>query len=225
MEAVSKPPGTRRRGVALEEVILESAWAELAAVGYERLTMEGVAARAQTGKQVLYRRWRNRAELAVAAVNHHVGPALTTPPDTGSLRGDLLALLEATARRISGVDPGILRGILGEFLDEDNAFVPTMPTLVATLLDRAVARAEVAHARIPARVLSLPGDLARYEIARAVRPGSTRSVTDLVHAPFAEIVDQVFLPLVRIHTQVGLDSGRTVVIPGSEGSVRGHSYP
>ncbi len=200
MEAVNKQPGTRRRGAALEEVILESAWAELAAVGYERLTMENVAARARTGKQVLYRRWRSRAQLAVAAVNHHAGPAVTRPPDTGSLRGDLLALLEATARRISGVDPGILRGILAELLDEDNAFVSVMPTLVATLLDRAVAREELAHARVPARVLSLPGDLARYEIARAVRPGSAQDVMDLVREPFAEIVDQVLLPLVRAHS-------------------------
>ncbi|HET6742594.1 MAG TPA: helix-turn-helix domain-containing protein, partial [Kribbella sp.] len=53
----------RGRGAELEAVLLDAAWAELMESGYARLTMEAVAARAQTGKQVLYRRWRNRAEL------------------------------------------------------------------------------------------------------------------------------------------------------------------
>src|ERR671937_754114 len=54
---------TRRRGAALEAAILDATWTELAAVGYERLSMEGVAARAGTSKAVLYRRWPNRADL------------------------------------------------------------------------------------------------------------------------------------------------------------------
>jgi AcrR family transcriptional regulator len=189
MEAVSRPAGTRRRGPALEEVILEAAWAELNEVGYARTTVASVAARAQTGKQVLYRRWRNRAQLAVAAVNHHVGPPISGPPDTGSLRGDVLALLEAGARRVEGVDAGILQGILSELVDEDNVFAATMPRMVADLLDRAVARGELASALVPARVLSLPMDLARQEFARNLNRN--------LYQAFAEIVDQVFLPLVR----------------------------
>lgn len=197
MEAVSRPAGTRRRGAALEEFILEAAWEELSEVGYEQMTIASVAVRARTGKQVLYRRWRNRAELAVAAVNHFVGPLSAEPADTGSLRGDLLALLEATSGRVSGVDPGILRGILSEFLDEDNAFGLTMPMLVAMLLDRAVARGELPDVRVPDRVLSLPGDLARNEVARVLRSGAPGNMMELLHRPFTEIVDQVFLPLVR----------------------------
>jgi AcrR family transcriptional regulator len=197
VEAVSRPIGTRRRGAALEEVILDAAWEELNEVGYEQMTIAGVATRARTGKQVLYRRWPNRVQLAVAAVNHRLGPPSAEPVDTGSLRGDLLALLEATSGRVSGVDPGILRGILSEFLDEDHAFGTTMPTLVATLVDRAVARGELPDVRVPDRVLSLPGDLARNEVARVLRSGGPGNLMERLHRPLTEIVDQVFLPLVR----------------------------
>ena len=51
----------RRRGPELEAALLDAVWWELAETGYARLTMEGVAARANTGKQVLYR----PTELAV----------------------------------------------------------------------------------------------------------------------------------------------------------------
>jgi len=200
VDAVVRPAGTRRRGAALEEFILEAAWQELNAVGYEQMTITSVASRAQTGKQVLYRRWRNRAQLAVAAVNYHVGPLNAETADTGSLRGDVLALLEAVTSRVCGVDPAILRGILSDFLEEGNAFGPIMSTLVATLLDRAVARGELARAGVPARVLSLPGDLARDEVARVIRPGGPGNVMEAVRQPFAEIVDQVFLPLVLAYT-------------------------
>ncbi|WP_033344992.1 TetR/AcrR family transcriptional regulator [Catenuloplanes japonicus] len=192
-----EPVSRRRRGAALEELILEAAWEELSAVGYAQTSIAGVAARAQTGKQVLYRRWRNRAELAVAAVNHHVGPFAADPADTGSLRGDLLALLAAAVARVSAVDPGVLLGILSEFADEDDVIGPIMPSLVAVLLDRAVARGELTPVRVPDRVLSLPGELARAEIARAVR--RSEGLPEPLSPRFAEIVDQVFLPLVRAY--------------------------
>jgi AcrR family transcriptional regulator len=181
----------------LEEVILDAAWEELNEVGYEQMTIASVATRAQTGKQVLYRRWPNRVQLAVAAVNHRVGPPSAEPADTGSLRGDLLALLEATCGRVGGVDLAILRGILSEFLDEDYAFGTTMPTLVATLVDRAVARGELPAMQVPDRVLSLPGDLARNEVARVLRSRGPGTMMERLHRPLTEIVDQVFLPLVR----------------------------
>ena len=54
---------SRRRGTKLEDALLDAAWEELQEVGYTRLTMEAVAARAGTSKPVLYRRWPNRARL------------------------------------------------------------------------------------------------------------------------------------------------------------------
>ena len=73
-----------------EQEIFEATLEVLAEVGYDLLTMDAVAARAKASKATLYRRWRGKPELVVAAVMcHHSGS--TSVPDTGSLRGDLLA--------------------------------------------------------------------------------------------------------------------------------------
>lgn len=73
-----------------EVEILDATLEVLAEVGYDLLTMDAVAARAKASKATLYRRWNSKPALVVAAIAcHHRG----TPsvPDTGSLRGDLLA--------------------------------------------------------------------------------------------------------------------------------------
>src|ERR1700734_2126213 len=88
----------RRRGEQLESPLLDAAWDELAEVGYASLTMEAVAARARTGVAVLYRRWANKDELALAALEHYRQAHPIATPDTGTLRGDLLALLTAISK-------------------------------------------------------------------------------------------------------------------------------
>ena len=73
-----------------ENAILAATLEVLAEVGYDLLTMDAVATRAKASKATLYRRWRGKPELVVAAVMcHHATTG--TVPDTGSLRGDLLA--------------------------------------------------------------------------------------------------------------------------------------
>jgi AcrR family transcriptional regulator len=89
---------TRRRGQALEQAIFDAVLDQLQAVGYVGLTMEGVAARAQTGKAALYRRWPRKEDLVVDAVEH-VLPSASDLPDSGELREDLLELL----RRLTAV--------------------------------------------------------------------------------------------------------------------------
>ena len=72
-----------------EQEILDAALTVLAETGYDRLTMDAVAAEAKASKATPYRRWSSKPELVVDAVcSHKEHPA---PPDTGSLRGDLLA--------------------------------------------------------------------------------------------------------------------------------------
>ena len=89
------------RGDVREQAILAAAFELLAVVGYERLTMDGVAEHARASKTTIYRRWPNKAALVVAAF-----AAMDPPPsdelDTGSLRGDLLALLRAVRERFTG---------------------------------------------------------------------------------------------------------------------------
>jgi hypothetical protein len=94
----------RRRGETLYAAIFNATLAELAEVGCARLVMERVAARAHTSKASLYKRWPNRAELVLAALRHCRGEQ-SPAPDTGSLRGDILALLRAGAAMLNGLLP------------------------------------------------------------------------------------------------------------------------
>jgi len=85
-----RPPDPRR-----EAAILAAALDGLAELGYDRLSMEEIAARAHAGKATLYRRWPSKAALIVdAVVAWREGVAPLVLPDTGSLVGDLEALAE-----------------------------------------------------------------------------------------------------------------------------------
>jgi AcrR family transcriptional regulator len=65
---VGEPEVTRRRrGAELEDAICLAAFAELGEVGFGALTIESVAARAQTGKASIYRRWATKNELLMDA--------------------------------------------------------------------------------------------------------------------------------------------------------------
>lgn len=189
---------TRRRGAALEADLLDAAWAELAAVGYAKLTMEGVAARARTGKQVLYRRWGNRAELVIAALRHRTGSIADRVPATGTLRGDVLEVLRAGAERQRQIGPDTLHGLLAEARDVDPSFFGIMRGVLRTVVERAAERGEIPTADLPPRVLTLPADLLRHEILLSREP--------VARATLEEIVDEVFLPLV---THAGTPEART----------------
>ncbi|OBG38820.1 transcriptional regulator [Mycobacterium alsense] len=65
---------SRRRGQVLERALYEATLAELAEVGYGGLTMEGIAARAHTGKAALYRRWCSKHDLVHAALVYALPP-------------------------------------------------------------------------------------------------------------------------------------------------------
>lgn len=83
-------PG-RRRGPELERAILDAALEQLSTVGWNALTMEGVAAGAHTGKAAVYRRWPSKADL-VADVLRTGLPPIGAIADHGSIRGDLIRL-------------------------------------------------------------------------------------------------------------------------------------
>ncbi|WP_413805727.1 TetR/AcrR family transcriptional regulator [Streptomyces sp. OE57] len=77
---------------AISEAVLD----ELAEQGYGRLSMEAVAKRAGVGKSALYRRWPSKQRMVIAVVSE-LSVALVELPDTGTLRGDVLAGLRAVA--------------------------------------------------------------------------------------------------------------------------------
>ncbi|MFH8409191.1 TetR/AcrR family transcriptional regulator [Streptomyces sp. NPDC018019] len=185
----------RRRGAELETALLAAAWAELAAVGYERLTYEAVADRAGTSRPVLYRRWPTKRELVLAALRHQAPPLPDAPPDTGALRGDVLALLRLVIRRMRELGP--VREVLAaeQGQTELSAYLAARNEgpgrdWMRTLLERAARRGEVGGAveALPDRLVTLPVVLVVHELFMARR---TPAEADL-----EEIVDRLFLPLV-----------------------------
>ena len=86
-------PG-RPRSVAADEAILDAATDAFIELGWDGLTIEGVAARAGVGKTTIYRRYPCRLDLLLAAAER-LAEEKGAAPDTGSLRGDLLGLADA----------------------------------------------------------------------------------------------------------------------------------
>lgn len=76
----------------MRQAVIDATIAELSEVGYAALRIENVADRAGVNKTTIYRRWGTRAALVSAAIVERRGE-LGPPPDTGSLRGDILELL------------------------------------------------------------------------------------------------------------------------------------
>ncbi len=183
----------RRRGAALEQAILDAAWDELGQVGYRNFTIEGVAARAQTGKQAIYRRWPGRAQLVIAAMRVHAPAYSGEIPDTGELRGDVLALLRRAVERWVQLGPETFHGLLAELVEhpEYAALINRHAGEAAmrTILERAAARDEINPDQVTPRIAALPVDLFRHEAFLASAP-----VPDSM---ILEIVDEIFLPLVH----------------------------
>lgn len=188
----------RRRGEELAHALLTAAWAELLDVGYPKLTMENVAARAGTSTPVIYRRWPTKAKLVLAALAHNV-PLQESDIDTGSLRGDLLELLGRGIERFRRAPGDTLPGLISDTFRDPDVFEQLRHRLVQDesldllrpFLTRAVERGELRTDRCGDRVLRVPFDLLRTE---TVLYGML--VND---AAITEIVDDIALPLFRLH--------------------------
>lgn len=81
------------------EAIRAAVFAELAAVGYARMSIEGIARRAGVGKTAVYRRWRSKLHLVLDIVSALAVQGLPAP-DTGSLESDLRLLYEVVSRAL-----------------------------------------------------------------------------------------------------------------------------
>lgn len=185
----------RRRGEELNAAILRAALEELAEVGYAKLTMEGVAERARTGKASVYRRWPSRMELAIEAVYHSM-PDPDSPPDTGTLRGDLLATLRRNAEILAGPAGEALRGLLSDVL-RDRGRAKELRDLsrgagrrgVQEICRRAVERGEIDQEAITPRRLDVAQAMLRQEFLFHGTPIPDETIV--------AIVDEVMLPLLQ----------------------------
>ena len=185
----------RRRGEELEAALLEAAWQELVEAGFARLTMESVAARAKTGVAVLYRRWSNKDELAIAAIHHFGSTHPVEIPDTGNLRDDMIALLNAaSSARISfvAVVTAAFSGLLSSTgltpAEVRERVMADRPLWSDKVLARAHERGEIDLDRLPPAVVTMPFDLMRHDMLMTYKPITQERVL--------AIVDDLFMPLV-----------------------------
>jgi AcrR family transcriptional regulator len=184
---------SRRRGAALEDAILDAAWAELIEDGYPKMTLESVARRAGTSRPVLYRRWPSRTKLATAALGRHLALNPIEVPDLGSVGVEMSLFLRKLSDRAR---PDLIRlffDMTGDLADAKSNFADvreeiTNGRIIRTILDRGIERGEVDPDRLTPRIVALPTDLARHQVLMTLEPLSDEVIR--------EIVDDIFLPLV-----------------------------
>ncbi|MDR1806403.1 MAG: TetR/AcrR family transcriptional regulator [Propionibacteriaceae bacterium] len=189
----------RRGGAELEEAILDAAWSVLATRGYGELTYDAVATAAGTSRSVIYRRWPDRGALVEAAIVRRRNLMQPAIPDTGSLRGDLVALMRATSQSMAEIGVVTFVQLAGGGYYEGGLETPAdvrervlgSSTGVAfpTILLRAQQRGELDLTGVPERVLALPSDLLRGQMLLTFRAPTDEDIE--------QILDDVFFPALR----------------------------
>jgi AcrR family transcriptional regulator len=81
-------------------------------IGYDRITMDAVATRAQASKATMYRRWPGKSELIAEGLRRRCDGEAKCLPDTGSLRGDLAAAVAQMAEGLAGDQGALFLGLL-----------------------------------------------------------------------------------------------------------------
>jgi AcrR family transcriptional regulator len=212
-QAAARRPG-RPRSPEADQAILDAVIDLLPEQGLNGLSIEAVAARAGVGKTTIYRRWKTKQELVGAALSRLRPPA--PPPDSGSLIGDLGALVALQRERLGEtVLPRLLPRMLADVADD-----------------------EALHAELNEQVVQPFRDILAEFIRRAIERGEVRedvdveAMVDLLHAaPIYKLLlsggDMSVLPdvplrLVPLLLQGASSSsaGRASARPRSSGSSR-----
>lgn len=195
--APARAAAPRRRGAVLERAILDAALEQLSTVGWNGLTMEGVASGAQTGKAAVYRRWPSKEDLVAEALRAGL-PSLVDVPDQGSVREDLLELC-LRAREVMYSRSGFaLRSVIHE-CDSVQAqrfqevilegVVEPAIRLLGEVFARGIRRGEVRPEAANSYVLDAIPAMMMY---RSKMCGSEWNERDI-----EEMIDQLMVPLLR----------------------------
>jgi AcrR family transcriptional regulator len=207
MTAVDTQPSTtatltRKRGPALEEAILQAAYAELSEVGYTSFTVEAVAARARTGKASIYRRWPTKQELVLDALCS----GLPTPQqcglvpvldDTMSTADALRQVARAISQVLSSPAGDAMRAIKCEAVTDpelaraiDDRFQAPRRAAMLAMLRRGVERGEVRPEAVSPLVADVLPAVLMHRVILQREPVSERDITD--------IIEQILIPLVAV---------------------------
>jgi len=180
------------RDVVLRETVIEL----LSEIGYDRLTMDAVAARAHASKATIYRRWPDKAALVVDAL--HCMKGSMTIPDTGSLIGDLTAITQWSINKESRADARLMLGLMTSLAHDGSlreAFqqriVEPRTALLREVFARAVARGEISEDRnIDMLAAVYPSMLFRRLMVTGELPDRQFAV---------DVMNDIILPLATAH--------------------------
>jgi AcrR family transcriptional regulator len=194
LSSEARAVGSRRRGKVLEAAIFEVVLQELAETGYVNFSIERVAARAGTSKPVIYRRWPTRARLVYAALRATRLVVSSEAPDTGTVRGDIMVILNRISEMVDELSPEVIFGLIAELLHESESSLfaevhEGNAKIMREILTRGIGRGEIAAEKLTPRLAALPFDLVRYQLMVLRQPLSAQDIE--------EIIDGIFLPLVQ----------------------------
>jgi len=186
--------GRRARGEPRERAILSAVITLLGEAGYEAMTMDAVAARAHASKTTIYRRWPGKAELVRAAVDAHIAGRVPGGRDTGSLRGDLLAVMRAMHDHLTPEFMAMMSGLV-HAMRTDSELAAGLRSLMdqdavaEQIIERAVRRGELPApaARRRARLV--------HEVIEAQIFRQMMIAADLDDTFARHVVDDIILPL------------------------------
>ncbi|MFI9639698.1 TetR/AcrR family transcriptional regulator [Micromonospora sp. NPDC051925] len=195
--AVQRGAGTAddRAGDDRHPELLEAVLELLREVGYDRLTIDAVAARARASKATVYRHWPGKPQLVAAALRHrHVGVQI--PADTGSLRGDLLELLRTTAA-ICTDDSDLMQALIFA--------MRSSPELENLIRQQVLPAGRVAGVAVVVRAAArgeIPAEAGERDLFHDLAPAMVMSRIMAHGLPaddefITSLVDQVLIPVLR----------------------------
>jgi AcrR family transcriptional regulator len=173
--------------------ICDATLALLLEVGYDRMSMDAVAARAHASKATIYRRWPGKQELVLDAVKSR-GPGLVVPEDTGSVRGDLIETYRSAVTGAAAQDADLIAGVLRAMRSTPaladcvrSQVIESKCDVSRTIIARAVDRGELPAETDP---------MFLHEVASALWFHRVLVVGGPVDDAFiAHVVDDVLMPL------------------------------
>ncbi len=166
----------------------------LGEAGYEAMTMDAVAARAHASKTTIYRRWPGKAELVRAAVDAHIAGRVLGSHDTGSLRGDLMAVMLAMRGHLTPEFMAMMSGLVhamradAELADRLRSLFDR-DSVAEQITGRAVRRGEL-PASMAGRLAGLMHEVIEAQVFRKLILGA-----ELDQAFARHLVDDIVLPL------------------------------
>jgi AcrR family transcriptional regulator len=178
--------------------MLDAALELLVEVGYDRMSIDAIAARAHASKATFYRRWANKAEVVAEALRRTKARFdCGSSPDTGTLRGDLIAKIQSMCHEFATEDGALLAGIVRAMRTDrqladlvQQQFMEAKLSPLTNIVERAIRRDEIGGEASGELLLEVTTSMV---LARTLFAAQSLDVEFTQH-----LVDDVLLPLLGV---------------------------